>query len=101
LDSVQKAFTGFTLIVVPQEPVTEINNPFEADEGFAIYPNPTTGPFTVKGLEGNARLYDLYGKLIMASKNSAWNITGLSNGIYFLKLKDEKGRVAIQKLVKK
>ncbi len=69
--------------------------------GLNLYPNPTTGSFsiTVKGVTSTSvELYinDISGKLISADKvilngNSAIVDKGLNNGVYFISAKDANG----------
>ena len=103
LDSVQKNFTGFTLIVVPQEPVIsglaqEPKN--NIVEKLRIYPNPTTGILSIDGIEGIAKLYDAYGRLVKTSPRKSIDIQDLSNGIYFLRIQNAKGKIYTMKVFK-
>ena len=63
-----------------------------------IYPNPTSGVLNISGINKdmviNAELYDLSGKLVqplgrLNEQNNAFNIEGLSSGVYVLKLSSD------------
>ena len=72
-----------------------------------LYPNPTTGQLTMDNGElaiENVEVYDVYGKLILrhcerGEAIQTIDISHLSNGVYFVKIKTEKGE-AIRKIVK-
>ena len=77
----------------------------------SIYPNPTTGELTIE-IAGQARndvasveIFDMFGKtllsnhLITSSSHHLINISHLSAGIYFVKIRTEVGEV-IKKVVK-
>ncbi|MBB6372187.1 T9SS type A sorting domain-containing protein [Chryseobacterium shigense] len=71
-----------------------------------IYPNPVTDYFSVKS-KGNYRIetvkiFDASGKLIknIASINDRINVSDLSSGIYFVRIKTEKGE-HLGKIIKK
>ena len=62
---------------------------------FSIYPNPTTGVFTVANATGEEiQVYDLFGRLLLRSNEQQIDIGGFSEGIYFVRV----GR-AVRKLV--
>lgn len=83
--------------------VTGISDPDAMNE-VVVYPNPTTGEFTVAGLsaeQNNLSIYDVFGKLVMqATVNGAEETLhpNLSNGIYFLQMKTQEG-MRTEKLV--
>jgi hypothetical protein len=54
-----------------------------------VYPNPATTILYVSGSTGIAYLYNLTGKLVLSqdlSQSASINISGLSNGVYLLKV---------------
>jgi len=74
----------------------------------SIYPNPTTGELTIKNGKltiDEVNIFDIYGKnvlsnhLITSSSNHLINISHLSAGIYFIKIRTEVGEV-IKKVLK-
>ncbi len=83
-----------------------LNNPiFEFDDSIKIYPNPTTSiiniasEFSIQTIE----LYDIQGRILETHLEDAtistFNLSDKSNGIYFLKIKTEKGS-KVEKVVK-
>ena len=73
----------------------------------AIYPNPTTGQFTIENSElriENVEVYDVYGKLIKTVKvedyKAVIDLTANASGIYFARIYTDKGMVTKQ-IVKK
>lgn len=71
---------------------------------FNIFPNPTTGKFTV--VAGNSQykmeIYNMMGEKVYSSIANTPTTIDLSdnyNGIYFLRLTDEKGTTQSQKLI--
>ncbi|WP_339659933.1 T9SS type A sorting domain-containing protein [uncultured Polaribacter sp.] len=71
---------------------------------FAVYPNPTNAfltiddsNFTLKTVE----VFNLLGKKILISTKNQLNVETLVNGIYLLKVQDDKGNISIKRFVKK
>ena len=69
--------------------------------GIGIYPNPTTGIITILNIEGTARVYDVYGRLVITSKTNTVDISQEDKGVYFVKIHDKKGLDHFGKLIKK
>ncbi|WP_291084167.1 leucine-rich repeat domain-containing protein [Flavobacterium sp. BFFFF1] len=79
---------------------------FDVDNSIKIYPNPTNSivniisDFSIRSIE----LFDVQGRIletILATKTiSTMDISSHANGIYFLKIKTDKG-TKVQKLIKK
>lgn len=83
-----------------------LSNPiFEIDDSITIYPNPTASilnidsDFTIESME----LYDVQGRILetvlVSEKITKLDISSKSKGIYFLKIKSEKGS-KVEKVVK-
>jgi len=68
-----------------------------------VYPNPTQGEIKIESKHqiGLVSIYNLLGKKVMETQltNNVLKITKLPNGIYFIKVKTEKG-ISTQKIVK-
>jgi hypothetical protein len=77
---------------------------FNAIEGLAMYPNPLKGDTLLFTSTANAdksvQIYDVLGKEVLNSKviNNTLNVSGLSSGIYVVKVTEE-GKIATKKLV--
>ena len=70
---------------------------------FSIYPIPTAGILTVKLKTPitQIEIYNKSGQLIMSKSNeNKIDISTLSQGLYFCKIKDENGASAIKKVLK-
>ena len=67
----------------------------------AIYPNPTTGRFTVEGANvAKVEVYNPTGQLVKTIRNTNEIILkGLPQGMYLLRVTDEKGTVATRRIV--
>ncbi|SDR78875.1 Por secretion system C-terminal sorting domain-containing protein [Polaribacter sp. KT25b] len=70
---------------------------------FTIYPNPATSVlniddsnFTIKNVE----VYNVLGKKIVTSSINQLNIENLVNGVYLVKVQDDKGNIATKRFVK-
>ncbi|RFN57923.1 T9SS type A sorting domain-containing protein [Marixanthomonas ophiurae] len=71
---------------------------------FSIYPNPTTGLLNVKSNSPISEIiiYNSIGQLLITFKEkNQVDISGLSEGIYFVKIINESGRTETKKVVKK
>ncbi len=71
---------------------------------FILYPNPTNGLLNIISSTSisEVTVYNNLGQLLLTSeeKNQV-DISALSEGIYFVKIKDENGRIETKKIVKK
>lgn len=97
---VYKLYTDVAVKDVP--PVTGIE--YSRDSRVVIYPNPTTGRFTIKLEEAALRsvlVVDMCGgEHNVKVEDNEIDITRLPPGFYVLKLRDAKGSVVVKKLVK-
>ena len=74
------------------EPMEE---PKEQPRLFRIYPNPTTGVFTVAGATDEIQVLDLFGRVVLTTLEPQIDMSTYPSGIYFVKV----GEV-VRKLVK-
>ena len=71
---------------------------------FAIYPNPATSVLHIDNSNftvTNVEVYNVLGKKIITSNKNQLNIENLVNGVYLLKVQDDKGNMATKRFVKK
>lgn len=79
-------------------------NPVDSVNGISIYPNPSEGLVTVRSLDSDTKqikLYSILGKELMTSQNEAIDLSGLTNGIYFVKVTLDNNKIYTTKLIKK
>lgn len=86
-----------------------VNNSNEIinEQSFSVFPNPTTGVFTIRGELKNAtvEIYNLQGQNIYSQKleknSSEINLSAQSPGIYMLKVIHADGISSVKKLMRK
>jgi len=84
-----------------------VTDPIQELPDIKVYPNPTTGEVRIMNYElriMNVEVFDVYGRKMLEQKaegrkQNEIDISGLSAGIYFVKIITEKG-VAVKKVVK-
>lgn len=73
---------GNCIVVYGEETAVE-----EAQNSFVVYPNPANNCISVEGVEfEEAALYNTMGQLVLTSKESKIDVSGLASGLYLLKL---------------
>jgi M6 family metalloprotease-like protein len=87
----------------------EVGVETNTNDGFRIYPNPTTGELRIENGEWRmekVEIFDVMGKSIVipngAQRNeesNTINISFLANGVYFLKIQTEQGTI-VKKVIK-
>lgn len=70
--------------------IDEVSN----EEELLIYPNPTTGIFTVQDVTGEIQVYDLFGRLVLRSNKKEIDMGSYPKGIYMVRVGE-----AIRKLI--
>jgi len=71
---------------------------------FSVYPNPTSAYLTVLSIETitQIEIFNQFGQLVLSnSEQNTINISRVSSGVYFMKIKDENGNFGNLKVVKK
>jgi len=75
----------------------------EIGKNFTVYPNPVNNHLQIQlstTLEfKKATIYNYYGQLVLQSKTTPINVSGLSSGVYFLEVETNKGK-GIKKIIK-
>lgn len=82
----------------------ETNN-FTPMTALNLYPNPTSGTFTINGLVSKVRVYSITGQIVRSfdniqSEDYQFDINDLSNGVYLVKAIDSNGSSKTMKLIK-
>jgi len=80
--------------------VTLVNIPENTVSDLLIHPNPTTGIISIKGAQGIATVYNIYGKVVSASHTNTLDISETTTGIYFIRVVDKQGKVSVAKVLK-
>jgi len=102
-------YNNITVDITCSQPVTvsyQADAPMPAIESINLYPNPTTGQFTLSGLQTGMiiEMYDYIGKMIssitVTHQTMQLNITK-ANGFYFIRILDKDGNLVSQKKVVK
>ncbi|WP_162126496.1 T9SS type A sorting domain-containing protein [Flavobacterium phycosphaerae] len=72
-------------------------------DSFALYPNPASNSFSVKGNFEKAEVYTISGQLVktfVASESNQFSISDLSTGLYLVKVSDANSNSKTLKLIK-
>jgi len=79
--------------------ITGVNENAQA-VSFTVYPTPAESEIQIQA-EGfqKAEIFTLTGQILMESEQSSVNVSSLASGIYMLKVYDQTGNSATQKLV--
>ena len=69
---------------------------------FKVYPVPAENEIQIQ-VEGfqKAEIFTLTGQMLLESEQNSMNVSGLAAGVYLLKVYDQTGNSATQKLVVK
>jgi len=73
---------------------TGLENLVILNESINVYPNPTTGIFTVQGATGKIQVYDLLGNLVLHTNKREIDMGSYPAGIYFVRAGE-----AVRKLI--
>jgi len=61
-----------------------------------IYPNPTTGIFTLQGATAEIQVYDLFGRLVLRSNNKDIDMSQQPKGVYVLRTGGATRKIVLQ-----
>ena len=82
------------------------NFPLQTDdfkvENILVYPNPVNNYLTLKNVENieESSIYNSLGQFILSTKETLIDLSKLTNGIYYLKIRTQNG-TEIKKIIKK
>jgi len=93
---------GLSEVVEVKASATGVSDVDEQD--IRIYPNPSSGIFNIKGIEGQVemKVIDIFGKIVLTGtldKLQVIDLGGKPKGVYFLKIKTGDGFESTRKLI--
>jgi xyloglucan-specific exo-beta-1,4-glucanase len=102
------AYIATTDLGVIRYPIADVilatDQPVSGNNPIGIYPNPASGAITVFTDNGaivdNVQIYSLTGQKVLERHSATLDVSGLSNGIYMVKVQTGAGKSFTQKLVK-
>lgn len=78
--------TAYTnVIIVNYTPLAINENELPEDVSINIYPNPSTGTFTVQGTATDIQVYDLFGNLVLRTNKEQVDMGKYPAGIYMVR----------------
>ena len=91
--------------VYGNKPSTLSSNEFNLSTSLNLFPNPTTGLFTINGVVSKVQVYSITGQLVksfdsISSENYQFDINELNRGVYLVKAIDENNSLKTMKLIK-
>ncbi|AUC14555.1 hypothetical protein BTO06_05070 [Tenacibaculum sp. SZ-18] len=77
----------------------------EYNNAILIYPNPMKNSIQIESKSSeyeidSIEIYNILGMKVVSTDDKIINVTGLTKGIYLVKLKDLKGKIALRKMIK-
>lgn len=93
---------GYRIFGNQQSALDIINNEFRS---LALYPNPTSGSFTINGLVSKVDVYSVTGQLVksfdsVSGENYQFDVNDLNRGVYLVKIVDANNNTKTTKLIK-
>ena len=82
--------------------VLNTENFYTNNLGFNLYPNPANNILNIEmdSLVKSIEVYSLQGQKVLSATEKQINVSNLANGIYMVRVEDESGAVATQKIIK-
>lgn len=93
---------GYRIFGNQQSALDIVNNEFRS---LALYPNPTSGSFTINGLVSKVDVYSVTGQLVksfdsVSGENYQFDVNDLNRGVYLVKIVDANNNTKTTKLIK-
>ena len=87
------------------KPATLSSQEFDVISNLSIYPNPTSGTFSINYQVSNVEIYSITGQLVKSfntipSENYLFDVNDLTNGVYMVKAVDQNNSSKTMKLIK-
>jgi hypothetical protein len=91
--------------VYGNQPLALGNDDFEINNKVSLYPNPTSGSFSIKGQVTKVEVYSITGQRVksfenISSESYQFDINELNKGVYLVKAFDLNNNSATMKLIK-
>ncbi len=91
--------------VYGNQPASLSTTTFDSLANLNLYPNPTSGTFTINGEVAKVQVFTITGQLVktfenIASENYQFDVNDLSNGVYLIKAIDSNNSSKTMKLLK-
>jgi hypothetical protein len=91
--------------VYGNQPATLSSDGFSAISSVSLYPNPTSGSFSIKGQVSRVYVYSITGQLVksfenVSSEDYQFDINDLNNGVYLVKAFDLNNSSKTMKVIK-
>jgi 1,4-alpha-glucan branching enzyme len=91
--------------VFGNQPGTLGNTDFTPTSALNLYPNPTSGTFTINAQVSRVQVYSITGQMVrsfdnITSENYQFDVNDLSNGVYLVKAIDSNNSSKTMKLIK-
>jgi len=85
------------------DPSLGINDVVLNEYDIKLYPNPTTSILNIEMTQNlkQVSIYSVLGSEVLRTQNETIDVSGLSNGIFLIKIEDENGNVSTKRFVKK
>jgi len=75
---------------------TGLNDKLEDNSSFTVYPNPTSGKFTVANATAEIQIFDLFGRLVLRTNEAQIDMSSYPSGLYIWQVGTERGKLVLE-----
>ena len=85
------------------DPSLGVNDLIISEYGIKLYPNPTSSILNIEMTQNlkHVSIYSILGAEVLSTQHKTIDVSGLSNGVFLIKIEDENGNVSTKRFVKK
>ena len=94
VETVTNNIVNNTCISVTEIPIGILSEPIA--DVLSIYPNPTTGIINVVNASGTIEVLDIYGRIVLETRQKIIDLTTQPSGIYFLRVGQAVMKLVVQ-----